>query len=81
MFDLDLKQGPVKLNEGPVAVSQWLRGAREPKPEERDVIEETMETSLRGIWVEHGAERKQKDRAYEPFVMFRLPDELAGGLM
>jgi NADH:ubiquinone oxidoreductase subunit D len=47
----------------------------EPKPEEEDDLEKTIEARLRGIQVEQGPERKRKERAYEPFVGLRQAEE------
>jgi hypothetical protein len=70
-----VKHVPVRLNEGPDGVSRRPRGEGESEPEEEDDLEETIEASLRGIWVEQGSDRNRRQRPYKPFVDLRLAEE------
>jgi integrase len=78
LFNFDVKHVPGRLNGGPDGLSRWPRGEGEPEPEEEDDLEETIDASLRGIWVEQGSDRKRWVRPYEPFVGLRRAEAYKG---
>jgi len=78
LFDFKVKHDPGRLNGGADGLSWRLRGEGEPEPVEEDNLEETIEASLCGIWVERRPEGKWRGWAYEPFVGVRLAEECKG---
>jgi len=52
LFDFNVKLLPGRLNEDHDGLSWQLRGKVEHEPEEEDDLEESIEASLQGTWVE-----------------------------